>query len=53
MGVLLKAMGDLEGALPYLEQALAVRKKVLGEEHPDTAQSLNNMGALLKAMGKL
>jgi hypothetical protein len=29
-------------ARPYYEQALAIRREVLGERHPDTAQSLNN-----------
>jgi hypothetical protein len=26
---------------------------VLGEQHPDTAQSLNNLGSLLRTMGEL
>jgi len=46
-------MGDLEGARPYLEETLAINREVLGERHPDTAQSLNNMGGLLQAMGNL
>src|SRR5690606_13025540 len=33
------------------ERALAIREKVLGPDHPDTAQSLNNLGLLLKTMG--
>ena len=53
MGGLLKTLGDLEGARPYFEQALAIRRKKLGEEHPDIAQNLNNMGFLLQAMGDL
>jgi tetratricopeptide (TPR) repeat protein len=36
---------------PYLEQALAIYREVLGEKHPDTATSLNNLGMLLQAMG--
>jgi Tfp pilus assembly protein PilF len=35
------------------ERALAIREKVLGPEHPDTAQSLNNLGVLLKEHGDL
>jgi tetratricopeptide (TPR) repeat protein len=35
------------------ERALAVREKVLGPEHPDTATSLNNLAALLEAQGDL
>ena len=42
-------MGYLAGAKPYLEQALAIRREVLGEKHPDTARSLNNLGYLLQA----
>ena len=34
-----------------IRQALAIRKKVLGEEHPDTAASLNNLGGLYRSMG--
>lgn len=30
---------------------LAIREKVLGPEHPDTALSLNNLGSLLQAEG--
>ena len=46
-------VGDYAGARPYLEQALAIRKDVLGERHLDTAQSLNNLGVLLQAQGDL
>lgn len=41
----------LPAARPLLEQALAIRRKVLGEVHPTTAASLNNLGGLLKALG--
>jgi tetratricopeptide (TPR) repeat protein len=44
-------LGDNDGARPYYEKALEIRRNVLGEEHPDTALSLNNLGALLQAMG--
>ncbi|MCP4359898.1 MAG: tetratricopeptide repeat protein, partial [Chloroflexi bacterium] len=30
---------------------LAIREKVLGPEHPDTATSLNNLALLLQAQG--
>ena len=53
MGALLDSMGDLEGARSYYEQALAIRKKVLGEKHPNTAVCLNNIDLLLKEMGEL
>jgi tetratricopeptide (TPR) repeat protein len=36
----------------YMERALAVYEQVLGPTHPDTALSLNNLGALLQAQGE-
>jgi Tetratricopeptide repeat len=35
------------------ERALAIREKVLGPEHPDTATSLSNLGGTLEAQGDL
>jgi tetratricopeptide (TPR) repeat protein len=43
--------GRAKEALPLAKRALAIREKVLGPEHPDTALSLNNLGGLLDAMG--
>ncbi|MFU8828675.1 MAG: tetratricopeptide repeat protein, partial [Phycisphaerales bacterium] len=34
-------------------EALEIRRRVLGDEHPDTLNSINNMGSLLNAQGKL
>jgi tetratricopeptide (TPR) repeat protein len=50
---LLKTQGDLAGARPLLERALAIYEKALGAEHPDTATSLNNLAGLLKTQGDL
>ena len=44
-------MGAYDRAEPLYRQALEIRKKALGEEHPDYAQSLNNLAALYRAMG--
>jgi tetratricopeptide (TPR) repeat protein len=33
-------------------QALAIRKARLGEQHPDTATSLNNLAGLYQAQGR-
>ena len=33
------------------KKALEIKKKVLGEEHPDYAMSLNNLGILYKITG--
>jgi tetratricopeptide (TPR) repeat protein len=46
-------VGDYIGARFYCERALAIREKVLGEEHPDTALSLNNLGHLLHLLDEL
>ena len=40
-------------ALPLQESALASRRRVLGEEHPDTLTSINNLASLLHALDKL
>ena len=44
-------MGDYNGALPYLKQVLEIRKKTLGEAHPDYVISLKNLGKLYWNMG--
>jgi hypothetical protein len=44
-------MGEYSKALPLLEETLTLRKKVLGEEHPDTLASMNNLGGLCYWMG--
>jgi len=36
MGMLLKDMGDYEGARPYYERALAIFEVALGPDHPNT-----------------
>ena len=40
-------------AITFHEKALKVRLKVLGEEHPDTAVSYNNLGNAYKLTGQL
>jgi tetratricopeptide (TPR) repeat protein len=51
-GYYLHFLANYAAARPYLERALAIREKVLGAEHPDTATSLNNLGLLLQATGE-
>jgi CHAT domain-containing protein/Tfp pilus assembly protein PilF len=48
---LLRAQGDFAGARPLYEQALAIRKAVLGDRHPDFASSLNNLATVLELQG--
>jgi tetratricopeptide (TPR) repeat protein len=45
-------MDEYDQALPLWKRALAINEKVLGPEHPDTARSFNNLGALYQAMGE-
>ncbi|MCC5945599.1 MAG: tetratricopeptide repeat protein, partial [Bernardetiaceae bacterium] len=42
---------DLEKSENYFQQALTLRKEILGETHPDYANSLNNLGLLYEKMG--
>ena len=51
--MLLQAQGDLAGAAPLYREALAGRRVTLGDEHPDTLVSINNLGMLLYAQGDL
>ena len=43
----LQAQGDLAGARALQEQVLTVRRRVLGEEHPSTLISMNNLAGTL------
>ena len=44
------AQGKYEEALPLYKRSRAIREKVLGPDHPDVAQSLNNEAELLRQM---
>jgi len=48
----LRSRGQYQQARRVHEQALAARRRVLGD-HPDTAQSLNNLALVLRAQGDL
>jgi CHAT domain-containing protein len=50
--MLYQAMGEYQKALPLLEQARDRYKKLLTENHPNYAQSLNNLAILYQAMGE-
>jgi len=43
--------GRYQEAIPLLQQALRIREKDLGPEHPDTSTCLNNLATLYKEMG--
>jgi CHAT domain-containing protein/tetratricopeptide (TPR) repeat protein len=48
----LNAQGRYAAAQPLFEKALAVRRRVLGEDHPDTAASYTNLAMNLNAQGQ-
>jgi len=47
MGIMVKATAEL-----LLVQALEMRKRLFGPEHPAVATSLNNLAELYKSQGK-
>ena len=51
-GKLFYEHGEYDKALDAYQQALAIRRKVLGEEHPSTATSYNNLGAVYDSKGE-
>ncbi|MGH8491368.1 MAG: tetratricopeptide repeat protein, partial [Gammaproteobacteria bacterium] len=51
-GTLAREIGRYTEAGPFLEEALAILEKALGPEHPNVAQSLNNLAGLYKAQGQ-
>ena len=45
--------GDLSQALEHYRQALAIKEKALGPEHPSTLMTVANMGMLAEDSGDL
>ena len=43
-------MGRYDEALPLYTKCLALRKEALGENHPDTLQSMKKLAALCHSM---
>ena len=48
----LKEQGKYSEAISLAQEALRIRQEVLGEEHPDVANSLNNLALLYQLMGR-
>ncbi|WP_073074163.1 CHAT domain-containing protein [Phormidesmis priestleyi] len=44
--------GKFNEAIPLAEQALSIHKRILGENHPDVAASLNNLALLYQNQGR-
>jgi tetratricopeptide (TPR) repeat protein len=51
-GYFLNSQGSYRQAESLYKQALEIRRAVLGEKHPDTARSLNNLGDLYLKQGR-
>jgi hypothetical protein len=45
-------MGQYSKAQPLYEKALEKRRSILGENHPDVAQTMNNLASLYAAIGR-
>ena len=52
LGLPARAATDFARAEELMKQALAIREKVLGPEHPDVAVSLSNLASLYDEMGE-
>jgi CHAT domain-containing protein/Tfp pilus assembly protein PilF len=50
-GVIYEEMGEYKQAFKYYKKALDIRERVLGKEHPLTAQSYSNMGQVYHNTG--
>jgi len=49
----LGALAAYSEARPFFERAVTIRQRALGSEHPDTAESLNDLAILLQFQGDL
>jgi len=52
MAVALARIGDLDGAQPYYELAIANWRQALGDAHPYVAGGVNNLGNLFDSKGQ-
>ncbi|MGH7179268.1 MAG: tetratricopeptide repeat protein [Tepidisphaeraceae bacterium] len=48
----LDEIGRSDLALPHAEAALAIRRRELGEDHPETLRSLNEYALMLQSLGR-
>ena len=53
VGAYLDGRAEFGRARPLLERALAIRQHLLGDQHPDSAETLDNLAGLLTHIGDL
>ncbi|KAG9231982.1 hypothetical protein BJ875DRAFT_468061 [Amylocarpus encephaloides] len=51
-GLFLDSQGRYQSSKQMIRHALEGRLKILGQEHPNTLGSMNNLAGLLKSQGK-
>lgn len=51
LGMVLADQGDYAGARPLMEEAVEIRRQVLGDDHPDTATVLFNLSLVRRDQG--
>ncbi|MEU6114540.1 tetratricopeptide repeat protein [Streptomyces sp. NPDC047117] len=44
LGLYLRRRGDLDGFVPWLQQALSIKEEIFGVDAPETAKDLNDFG---------
>jgi tetratricopeptide (TPR) repeat protein len=52
LALTIDALGDYRRAIDYYEQALSIDRVVYGEQHPNVARELNNLGESWKDLGE-
>jgi non-specific serine/threonine protein kinase/serine/threonine-protein kinase len=52
IGRVYRSLGLYDKAVPLLEESLEMRRDILGEENPETSESLNNLAELYHDQGK-
>ena len=53
LGQTYRLLGEYDDAEPHLERARLLRRRELGEEHPDTLASMSNLAILYMDQGRL
>jgi tetratricopeptide (TPR) repeat protein/tRNA A-37 threonylcarbamoyl transferase component Bud32 len=53
LGVTYLYLGDLDPATRQHERALALRRRILGPDHPDTLKSMSDLAVVYQAAGRL